>query len=420
MALIVQKYGGSSVHDVERITRVAEQIVATRKAGHDLVVVVSAMGDTTDKLLDLARQAAPLPVPRELDMLLTAGERISHALVAIAIHALGGQACSFSGPQAGVLTTSAHGRARIIDVVPNRVRQILDRGQVAVVAGFQGLSRDTEEITTLGRGGSDTTAVALAAALKADVCEIYTDVDGVYTADPRIVPAARKLDVVPYDVMQEMAAAGTKVLALRSVEYARCHGVPLHVRSSFHREPGTMVTGTAKAPSAERAALTGIAHDRSGARLTVTGVPDRDGLAARVLRSVVDAQGDVDIVVRNASAADGHSDLTIVLSGESGPAAVAALEEQRTDLGFARLAYDEGVGKVSLVGSGIRTLPGVTAAFCAALAAAGIGVDTMTTSELRISALCGAAQLDDAVRALHDTFDLATPQGALVGAGSGR
>ena len=282
MGLVVQKYGGSSVADAEGIKRVAKRIVDTRKAGHDVVVAVSAMGDTTDELVDLAQQVSPLPGGRELDMLLTAGERISMALLAMAIANLGHQARSYTGSQAGVITDSSHGKARIIDITPGRIRSALDEGAIVIVAGFQGVSQDTKEITTLGRGGTDTTAVALAAALNAEVCEIYTDVDGVFTADPRIVPNAKRLETITYEEMLELAASGAKVLMLRCVEYARRYGIPVHVRSSYSQLPGTIVAGSMEDLPVEQAIITGVAHDRSEGKITVYGVPDRPGEAARV------------------------------------------------------------------------------------------------------------------------------------------
>ncbi len=420
MSLIVQKYGGSSVQSAERIKRVAARIVATRKAGNDVVVVVSAMGDTTDNLLDLARQVAPVPPARELDMLLTSGERISNALVAMAIDALGAKARSFTGSQAGVITTSAHGKARIIDVTPGRIRKALDAGDIALVAGFQGVSQDTKDITTLGRGGSDTTAVALAAALGADVCEIYTDVDGVFTADPRIVHNAAKLDTITYEEMLEMAASGAKVLMLRCVEYARRYNVPVHVRSSYSDRPGTVVTGFMEDLTVEQAMLTGVAHDRSEAKVTVTAVPDKPGVAARVFRTIADAEIDIDMVVQNISmAADGHTDITFTVPKSEGPKAVAALEARRDTIEFQQVIYNDHVGKVSLIGAGMRSHPGVTATFCEALAAAGVNIDIITTSEIRISVLVRDVELDTAVRALHEAFDLGGEEEAMVYAGSG-
>jgi aspartate kinase len=421
VALVVQKYGGSSLQSADRIKRVAERIVATRKAGNEVVVVCSAMGDTTDELLDLAKQVNPLPPGREMDMLLTAGERISNALVAMAISALGADARSFSGSQAGVITDSTHGRARIIDVTPSRLREALDGGHIVLVAGFQGVSQDTKDITTLGRGGSDTTAVALAAALNADVCEIYTDVEGVYSADPRIVPTARRLDTVTYEEMLEMAAAGAKVLMLRCVEYARRYGVPIRVRSSYGNKPGTLVSGSMEALPVEQAMITGVAHDRSEAKVTVTGVPDHTGVAARIFRVIADAEIDIDMVLQNVSAAtSGRTDITFTLSKSNGPTAVAALERTRSELGFEQILYDDHIGKVSLVGAGMRSHPGVTATFCEALAKAGVNIEIINTSEIRISVLIRDLQVDDAVRAIHDAFGLAGDEEAVVYAGTGR
>ncbi|WP_434451733.1 aspartate kinase [Lentzea sp. E54] len=421
MALVVQKYGGSSVESAERIKRVAERIVATKKAGNDVVVVVSAMGDTTDELLDLARQVSPVPPARELDMLLTSGERISMSLLAMAINSLGAEARSYTGSQAGVITTSAHGKARIIDVTPSRIQDAMSEGAIVIVAGFQGVSQDSKEITTLGRGGSDTTAVALAAATKADVCEIYTDVDGVYTADPRIVPNAKKLDTITYEEMLEMAACGAKVLMLRCVEYARRYNVPVHVRSSFSNKTGTIVSGSVEDLPVEQAMITGVAHDRSEAKITVTAVPDHPGIAAKIFRVVAQAELDIDMVVQNVSqAASGRTDITFTLAKVDGPRAVAALEKSRGEIGFDQVLYDEHVGKVSLIGAGMRSHPGVTATFCEALATAGVNIDIISTSEIRISVICRDTQLDDAVRALHDAFDLGSDEEAVVYAGTGR
>ncbi len=421
MSLIVQKYGGSSVASAERIKRVAERIVSARKAGNDVVVVVSAMGDTTDELLDLAQQVAPVPPARELDMLLTSGERISNSLVAMAISSLGAEARSFTGSQAGVITDSAHGKARIINVTPGRITAALDSGAIALVAGFQGVSQDTKDITTLGRGGSDTTAVALAAALNADVCEIYTDVDGVFSADPRIVPNARKLDTITYEEMLEMAASGSKVLMLRCVEYARRYGVPVHVRSSYADKTGTIVTGTIEELSMEQAMITGVAHDRSEAKITVTKVPDHPGVAARIFRTIADAEIDIDMVVQNISGGtDGQTDITFTLPKSEGPRAVAALESRRADIQFDQVVYNDHVGKVSLIGAGMRSHPGVTATFCEALASAGVNIDIISTSEIRISVLVRDVELDTAVRALHDAFELGGTEDAVIYAGTGR
>jgi aspartate kinase len=421
VGLVVQKYGGSSVATAERIKRVAERIVATRKDGHDVVVVVSAMGDTTDELMDLAQQVAPVPPARELDMLLTSGERISNALVAMAIHSLGAQAQSFTGSQAGVITTSTHGKARIIDVTPGRIRAALDAGHIALVAGFQGVSQDTKDITTLGRGGSDTTAVALAAALDADVCEIYTDVDGVFSADPRIVPDAAKLDSITYEEMLEMAASGAKVLMLRCVEYARRYGVAVHVRSSYSDLEGTIVQGSMEDLPVEQALITGVAHERGEAKVTVVAVPDHPGVAARIFRTIADAEIDIDMVVQNVSrAAEGRTDITFTLPKADGPRAVEALENRRGDIGFDQIVYNDHVGKVSLIGAGMRSHPGVTATFCEALAEAGVNIDIISTSEIRISVLVRDLELDRAVTALHAAFELGGGDEAVVYGGTGR
>ena len=421
MALVVQKYGGSSVDGAERIKKIADRIVETRQDGNEVVVVVSAMGDTSDELLDLAAEVSSQPHQRELDMLLTAGERISNALVAMAVHDRGVDARSFTGSQAGVITTAAHGRARIIDVTPSRVRRALDQGAVALVAGFQGVSQDTKDVTTLGRGGSDVTAVALAAALKADVCEIYTDVDGVYSADPRIVPNARKLDTISYEEMLEMAASGARVLMLRCVEYARRNNVAVHVRSSFSRNSGTMVTGSVEDLTMEQAMLTGVAHDRSESKITVMGVPDKLGKAAHIFRVIADAELNIDMVLQNISHSDTRrTDVTFTLPKLDAPVAVKALREAQAKIGFEDVLCDNHVGKVSLIGAGMRSHPGVTARFCEALAEAGVNIETINTSEIRISVLVRAEQLDDAVRAIHQAFDLGGDEPAIVYAGSGR
>jgi len=421
VGLVVQKYGGSSVADAERIKRVAERIVATKKAGNDVVVVVSAMGDTTDELLDLANQVAPLPPGRELDMLLTAGERISMALLAMAIHSQGLEARSFTGSQAGVLTTSSHGKAKIIDVTPGRISKALDEGSIAIVAGFQGVSQDTKDITTLGRGGSDTTAVALAAALNADVCEIYTDVDGIYSADPRIVPDAARLDHITYEEMMEMAACGAKVLHLRSVEYARRYGIPIHVRSSYSDKTGTLVSGSMEELPVEQAIISGVAHDRSEAKITVVGVPDEPGEAAAIFQTIADAEINIDMIVQNVSvAATSRTDVSFTLPRDDGPAAMAALEKVKERIGFERLVYDDHIGKVSLVGAGMRSHPGVSATFFTAVAKAGVNVEIISTSEIRISVVCRDTDLDTAVRAVHEAFDLGGSEEATVYAGTGR
>ncbi|MEV2222980.1 aspartate kinase [Nocardia vinacea] len=421
MALVVQKYGGSSVATAERIRRVAERIVETKKQGHDVVVVCSAMGDTTDELLDLAQQVAPAPPAREMDMLLTSGERISNALVAMAIHSLGAEARSFTGSQAGVITTGSHGNAKIIDVTPGRVRAALDEGLVVLVAGFQGVSQDSRDVTTLGRGGSDTTAVALAAALEADVCEIYTDVDGVFTADPRIVPDAQQLQQVSYEEMLELAACGAKVLMLRCVEYARRYNVPVHVRSSYTDKPGTYVYGSMEDIPLEQAILTGVAHDRSEAKVTVVALPDEPGYAAKVFRAIADAEINIDMVLQNISKVEtGKTDITFTLPKTEGARAVEMLTKRQDEIGFSQVLYDDHIGKVSLVGAGMKSHPGVTATFCEALANAGVNIDLISTSEIRISVLVKDTELDEAVQVLHKAFDLGGDEVAVVHAGTGR
>jgi aspartate kinase len=426
MGVVVQKYGGSSVSDAAAVKRVAQRIVRTVQAGNQVCVVVSAMGDTTDELLDLAEQVTPTPPARELDMLLTAGERISMAVLAMAIANLGHEARSFTGSQAGVITDSTHGKARIIDVTPGRIRTAMDEGAIAIVAGFQGVSQDTKDITTLGRGGSDTTAVALAAALEADVCEIYTDVDGVFSADPRIVPTARRLDTVTYEEMLEMAASGAKVLMLRCVEYARRYNVPVHVRSSFSDRTGTTVTGSIsdldEETTMEQAIIAGVAHDRSEAKITVVGVPDVPGKAAAIFTEVARAGVNIDMIVQNVSAAQtGLTDVSFTLPKTDGATAMNALQVAQSDIGFARLQYDDQIGKVSLVGAGMRSHPGVSATFFKALADAGVNIDVISTSEIRISVVTHADKVDTAVRAVHTAFELDADQvEAVVYGGTGR
>jgi aspartate kinase len=422
VALVVQKYGGSSVADADCIKRVARRIVDTKKAGNDVVVVVSAMGDTTDDLIDLAKQVSPLPPARELDMLLTAGERISMAVLAMAIHDLGFEARSFTGSQAGVITDSVHGKARIIDVTPGRLSGALAEGAIAIVAGFQGVSQDTKDITTLGRGGSDTTAVALAAALKADVCEIYTDVDGIFTADPRIVPTARHQSRITYEEMLEMAAQGAKVLHLRCVEYARRFDLPIHVRSSFTMNEGTMVIGRTEGDDMEQPIISGVAHDRSEAKVTVVGVPDKPGEAAAIFQALAKAEVNIDMIVQNVSAVEtGRTDITFTLPVADGQKAMAGLEQVKDAIGFERLQYDENIGKLSLIGAGMRSHPGVSATFFSALADAGVNVELISTSEIRISVVVRDSELDDAVRAVHTAFGLDAESGeAVVYGGTGR
>jgi aspartate kinase len=426
VSLVVQKYGGSSVNDAESIKRVARRIVETRKAGHEVCVVVSAMGDTTDELLDLAKQVSPLPPGREMDMLLTAGERISMALLAMAIANLGHTARSFTGSQAGVITDSSHGKARIIDVTPGRIRGALDNGDIAIVAGFQGVSQDSKDITTLGRGGSDTTAVALAAALHADVCEIYTDVDGVFTADPRIVPNARKIDRLSNEEMLEMAACGARILHLRCVEYARRFDIPIHVRSSFSYREGTLIVSQSEAEeqgdNVEAPIIAGVAHDRSEAKITVVGVPDHPGKAAEIFQAVADAEINIDMIVQNVSAVEtGLTDISFTLPKTDGQVGVQALKRIQPAVGFASLLYDDHIGKLSLVGAGMRSHPGVSATFFKALATAGINIEMISTSEIRVSVITRDDQLDDAVRAVHTAFGLDSSEGeAVVYGGTGR
>jgi aspartate kinase len=422
VGIVVQKYGGSSVADATGIKRVAQRIVATRKAGHDVVVVVSAMGDTTDELRDLAEQVTPLPPPRELDMLLTAGERISMALLAMAIAQLGHKARSFTGSQAGVITDSAHGKAKIIDITPGRIENAINDDAIAIVAGFQGVSQDTKDITTLGRGASDTTAVALAAALGAEVCEIYSDVDGVFTADPRIVPTARKLHRVSTEEMLEMAASGAKILHLRCVEYARRYDMPVHVRSSFSQKEGTWIIPDSEGEPMEQAIIAGVAHDRSEAKITVVGVPDKVGEAARIFEALAATQVNLDMVVQNVSAAvTGLTDISFTLPREDGQTAMAALARIQDEVGYDKLLYDDQIGKVSLIGAGMRSHPGITAKFFAGLASAGVNIEMISTSEIRISVIVDEAQINAAVQATHTAFDLdATDVEAVVYGGTGR
>nr|WP_203599445.1 aspartate kinase [Streptomyces sp. SID10853] len=430
VGLVVQKYGGSSVADAEGIKRVAKRIVDAKKSGNQVVVVVSAMGDTTDELIDLAGQVSPIPAGREFDMLLTAGERISMALLAMAIKNLGHDAQSFTGSQAGVITDSVHNKARIIDVTPGRIRTALDEGNVAIVAGFQGVSQDKKDITTLGRGGSDTTAVALAAALDAEVCEIYTDVDGVFTADPRVVKKARKIDRISFEDMLELASSGSKVLLHRCVEYARRYNIPIHVRSSFSGLQGTWVSNEARVeaqeaqgdPTVEQAIISGVAHDTSEAKITVVGVPDKPGEAAAIFRAIADSQVNIDMVVQNVSAAStGLTDISFTLPKDEGRKAVDALEKSKPVVGFESLRYDDQIAKISLVGAGMKTNPGVTATFFEALSDAGVNIELISTSEIRISVVTRSDEVNEAVRAVHSAFGLDSDSDeAVVYGGTGR
>jgi len=422
MSVVVQKYGGSSVADAQGIKRVAQRIVATKKAGYDVCVVVSAMGDSTDELRELALQVSPVPPARELDMLLTAGERISMALLAMAIANLGHHAKSFTGSQAGVITDSAHGKAKIIDITPGRIEQALAEGHIAIVAGFQGVSMETKDITTLGRGASDTTAVALAAALDAEICEIYSDVDGIFTADPRIVPMARQIPHISYEEMLEMCASGAKILHLRCVEYARRYKMPIHVRSSFSTLPGTWVGTRAEGEAVEQAIIAGVTHARSEAKITVVGVPDKVGEAARIFEALAGSGINIDMIVQNVSAAEtGRTDISFTLPREDGAVAMEALSRLQDEVGFEALLYDDRIGKVSLVGAGMRTHPGVTATFFGALASVGVNIEMISTSEIRISVIVDEDLVDVAVAAAHHSFDLeASDVAAVVYGGTGR
>jgi aspartate kinase len=420
VSLIVQKFGGSSVADAESIMRVARRIVATRESGHDVVVAVSAMGDTTDELVDLAHQITDAPDPRELDMLLTTGERISMALLAMAIKSLGQEARSYTGSQAGMMTTAQHGSARIVDVSPDRIREALDDGAIAIVAGFQGFNRDSKDITTLGRGGSDTTAVALAAALGAQVCEIYTDVDGVFTADPRIVPKAHKVDRVTFEEMLELAAAGAKVLHIRAVEYARRHGVTIHVRSSFSDTEGTFVIAD-RGENMEEPIITGVAGDLSEAKITVIGVPDIPGKAAEIFTIVAGTGANIDMIVQNVSAqATALTDISFTLPKTDGEKTLQALRAAQDKVGFSDVAFDDNIGKLSVVGGGMRTSAGVSAQLFTALFEAGINMEMISTSEIRISVITRGEDLTRAMQVVHTAFGLDGDLEAVVYAGTGR
>ncbi|GAA1391881.1 aspartate kinase [Luteococcus peritonei] len=421
MGRIVQKFGGSSVADAASIKRVARRILNAKLAGNDVVVVISAMGDTTDELMDLAMQVSPQPKPRELDMLLTTGERQSAALLAMALSDLGAEARSYTGSQAGVLTTPTHGNARIIDITPGRIESALAAGNIVIVAGFQGVSQDTKDITTLGRGASDTTAVALAAALGADYCEIYSDVDGVFTADPRIVPGARRIPEISYEEMLEMAANGAKILHLRCVEYARRENVPVHVRSSFSDKPGTWVKDQPEGSTVEEAMITGVTQDRGEAKITVVGVPDRPGEAAEIFDTIARADINIDMIVQNVSqVSSGRTDISFTLPMSDGRKAIEVLNMNKDKIQFDELLYDDQIGKVSIVGVGMRSHPGVTAKFFRALAEAGINLDMISTSEIRISVVVDSEQVDEAVRAAHTAFGLDAEGEAVVYAGTGR
>jgi len=401
MPLLVQKYGGTSVGTPERIHHVAERIVRTRRAGADLVVVVSAMGDATDDLIDLARQVSPRSHPREMDMLLTAGERISMALVSMAVNDRGQEAVSFTGSQSGIVTDTSHTRAKILEVRADRIKEELARGRIVIVAGFQGVSRD-REVTTLGRGGSDTTAVALAAALHATECEIYTDVDGVYTADPRIVPGARKIPRLSYDEMLELASLGARVLHNRSVEIARRYHVPIHVRSSFNWNEGSRVT---RGSSMEQVVIRGIAHDMDVAKVALVGVPDRPGVASEIFQAVGGQGVNVRMIVQ-ASGADGKNDVTFTVGKHEVNTVLPVLEEVRKKIGARAFLYDPDVAMLSVVGEGLATSPGTAGRVFSALAAAGVNIDLISTSSITITCVVRQADAERAVRSLHEALEL--------------
>jgi len=432
VSLIVAKFGGSSVADATGILRVAKRIVDTKRAGNEVVAVVSAMGDTTDDLIDLAKQVSPNPPGRELDMLLTAGERISMAVLAMAINDLGFEARSYTGSQAGLITDSTHGKARIVDVTPGRIQEALRENAIPIVAGFQGVSQDTKDITTLGRGGSDLTAVALAAALYADVCEIYTDVDGIFSADPRVVPKARQVPRITYDEMMELAAAGAKVLHLRCVEYAKRFDLPIHVRSSFSDKEGTFVIADLADQSKlkklskvgavmEQPIISGVAHDLGDAKITVVGVPDRPGMAAAIFQAIADAGINMDMIVQNVSVREsGATDLTFTCPRGDTTKAELALRRIEKQVAFKDIDTDENIGKISLVGAGMRSHPGVSATFFKAIADAGVNVEMISTSEIRISVVTRAADAEKAVKAIHTAFGLDVDGEAVVYGGTGR
>ncbi|MEX0832920.1 MAG: aspartate kinase [Actinomycetota bacterium] len=402
MPVVVQKYGGTSVADTDRIREVAHRVVRAKEGGYDVVVVVSAMGDTTDELMAMAHDMTPLPNARELDLLLTAGERIAMSLLSIAINSLGARAASYTGSQAGIITDTDHGRAKIVDVRPGRIKEALDEGCAVIVAGFQGVSTSAD-VTTLGRGGSDTTAVALAAALGAEFCEIYTDVDGIYSADPRMVPGARKLDLVTFEEMLELAACGAKVLQLRSVEYARRNGVPLHVRSSLTEEAGTWVREDNEAM--EQALISGVAHDEGEAKVTIEDVPDRPGVAATIFKSIAGEGVNVDMIVQNVSR-DGQTDLSFTAPKSDLSRLANLMESLVRDVGADGYTVDDGIAKLSLVGAGMKSHPGVAADMFDALAGEGINIEMISTSSIRISCVIRSSDVERAVRAVHTRFGL--------------
>jgi len=400
--LVVMKFGGTSVGDTQKIKDVARRLVTARETGHRVVAVLSAMGDTTDDLIRLAHEVSPHPHPREYDMLVSVGERISNALCAMAIHDLGHEAISLTGSQAGILTDTVHGKAKIVEVRAARINDAMDDGKIVLVAGFQGVSSE-HEVTTLGRGGSDATAVALAAAL-GGACEIFTDVEGVFTADPRLVPDALKLPKVSYEEMLEMAATGARVMMARSIEIARRYGVPLHVRSAFSDVEGTWI-GEEDQLVLEKAIVSGVTHDTTEAKATVLGVPDRPGVAARVFRALADAGVNIDMIVQNSSA-DGTTDITFTLPKTDLPSAEPTLEGLREEIGARGIVYDPDIAKVSLIGAGMKSHPGVAADMFEALADAGINIEIISTSSIRVSCVVRAADVQKAVSAVHEKFRL--------------
>lgn len=424
MSLVVQKFGGSSVADAESIRRVARRIAATRNAGNDVVVIVSAMGDTTDDLIDLANEVSDAPPAREMDILLTAGERISMALLAMAVNDLGIEAHAYTGQQAGLKTDNKYGAASIVGVIPERIVRTVKSGAVAIVAGFQGVNVETNDVTTLGRGGSDTTAVAFAAALHADACEIYTDVDGVFSADPRIVPAARQIKVMTYEETLELAAHGAKVLHLRAVEFARRYKVPIHVRSSFSDKEGTWIVdeNSTKIDATEAPVVSGVAHDRSQGKISVVGVPDVPGMAAKIFAIVGQADGNIDMIVQNTSlSSEGHSNISFTVPAGQVAKVVTALEAQKDAIGFEAVKTTESVGILSIVGEGMRSHTGISARLFTTLANEGVNIDMISTSEIRISVVVDPERLEEAARAVHTAFGLDSELGeAVVYGGTGR
>lgn len=421
MALIVQKFGGSSVADAQSIKRVAARIAETKKAGNDVVVIVSAMGDTTDDLIDLAQEVTDNPPAREMDILLTAGERISMALLAMAVNDCGVQARAYTGQQAGLITDERYGKASILGIVPERIVHTLRSGAVAIVAGFQGVNAKND-VTTLGRGGSDTTAVAFAAALHADVCEIYTDVDGVFSADPRIVPQARHIDRLTYEETLELAAHGAKVLHLRAVEFARKFNVPLHVRSSFSHKEGTWIVSDSKNNDAmEAPVVSGVAHDRSQSKISLVGVPDVPGAAAKIFAVVAKADGNIDMIVQNTSIVKpGHSNISFTVPREQVEPVLAALRTAKDELDYEDVKVAESIGILSIVGAGMRSHSGVSAKLFRTLADCGVNIDMISTSEIRISVVMPPEAVDEAARAVHRAFGLDADEEAIVYGGTGR